>query len=168
MMSTNKVYATIGTPITFKDSGGDIGITLANLGYGAGRLSARYDRGAGASRPVRHVVQGVFQFETAAVVGETVELWLFESDGTYADANVGTADAALTSVQRNNGKFIGAVVVPTTDGAANFIGSFSVNIYQRYFSIGVWNASGSKNLKNTANANLVIVTPDPDDIQAAA
>jgi len=166
-MASSKVYAARETSIVFKDSGGDAQITLANLGYGAGRLSARYDRGTGA-KPLRHIVQAIVQFESAPAVGETVEIWLFESDGTYADANVGATDAALTSVQRYNGKFVGAVVVPTTDTATNFIASFIVNIHQRYFSVGVWNASAGDNLKNTANANMVIVTPCPDDIQTPA
>jgi hypothetical protein len=43
-----------------------------------------------------------------------------------------------------------------------------VPLTQRYFSVGIWNASATKNLQATANASLVIVTPNPDDIQAAA
>lgn len=166
-MATNKVYRAIETPISFRDSSGDVVLTLQNLGFGAGRVSARYDRGAG-SKPRRHIVRAVMQFETAPIVGETVEIYLFESDGTYADGTVGTSDAALTSVKRNNGALIGCVVVETTSTATDIVASFPIDINERYYSIGVWNASAGDNLENTANASRVIVTAVPDDIQAAA
>jgi hypothetical protein len=65
--------------------------------------------------------------------------------------------------------FVGAVICDTTSGATNVIARFrDVPLTQRYFSVGIWNASATKNLQATANASLVIVTPNPDDIQAAA
>lgn len=160
----NKVYVAPGTAITFCDSGGDAVITLQNLAAGVGRLSARYDRGTG-SLPARYHVRGVFQFETAPVVGEVVEVWIAESDGTYADGGVGTADAALTAGQRLNLKFAAITKAQTTDTATNFIASGVVEIYSRYVSIGVWNASAADALENTANACRVILTPIPDEIQ---
>lgn len=160
----NKVYRATETAIVFKDSGGDVAITLANLGFGAGRVSARYDRGAG-SKAARHMVRATVQFESAPVVGEVVELWLFQSDGTDADGTVGTADAALTSVKRYNGTLIGAIYVETTSTATDITASFMIDIYERYYSIGVWNASAGDNLKNTSNANHISVTPMPDEIQ---
>jgi len=60
----NKIYGAIETAVTFKESGGDAVITLKNLGYGAGRLSARYDRGAG-SKPRLYKCRAVMQWETA-------------------------------------------------------------------------------------------------------
>ncbi len=161
----NKIYQTRETAITFTDSSGDVAITLANLAAGVGRVSARYDQGAG-SKPKLWTFQGVFQFESAPVVGETVEMWLFESNGTYAAAGVGTGDGAMTTEKRNNAKFIGALYVPATDTATNFITSpFAVLVNTRYFSVGVWNGSAGDNLKNTANANLIVATPIPDEIQ---
>lgn len=160
----NKVYVAPETALTFCDSGGDVVMTLQNLAAGAGRLSARYDRGAG-SKPGRYHVRGVFQFETAAVVGEVVEVVIAESDGTYADGGVGTADAALTAGQKLNLNFACAVKAQTTDTATNFIGSGIVMICSRYISVGVWNYSAADNLENTANASRVILTPIPDEIQ---
>lgn len=162
----NKVYRALETAISFRDSGGDATLTLQNLAFGVGRVSARYDQGSG-SKPRRWTWRGVFQFETAPLVGELVEIYLFTSDGTYADGVVGTADAALTSDQRRNGRYLGAVVVDKTSVTTDIVGSGaeSFEINDRYFSIGVWNGSAGDNLENTANASRVILTPVPDEIQ---
>jgi hypothetical protein len=161
----SKVYRAVETPIVFRDSGGDRVLTLQNLGFGAGRVSAQYDRGSG-SQAEPHEVIGVFQFETAPALGEAVELYLFQSDGTYMDGTLGTSDAALTADKRRNGILIGAVIVDTTSTATDIIARFqNVPITSRYYSIGVWNASAGDNLENTANASRVIVTPMPPEAQ---
>ena len=108
----------------------------------------------------------VFQYETAPQIGEVIELYLFQSDGTYVDGTVGTADAALTSDKRRNGMFIGSVVCDTTSTSTDIVARFQdVPISSRYYSIGVWNASSGDNLKNTANTSRVIVTAMPDEVQ---
>ena len=161
----NKIYRATETPITFKDSGGTVVMTLQNLAFGAGRVSARHDRGAGSLAQLHEVI-GVFQFETAPALKEVVEIWLFQSDGTFADGTIGTADAALTSDKRSNGTLVGTVVVDTTSTATDIVGRFvDVPISSRYISLGVWNASAGDNLENTANANQIIVTPNPPEIQ---
>lgn len=160
----NKVYYNPESTITFKDSGGSAVLTLQNLGFGAGRISARYDRGSGA-KPMRHRWTAVIQFETAPIVGETVEIYIAPSDGTYADGNIGTSDAALTSDKRRNLKLIGTVVVDTTAAATDIVRSGTCEIVSRYFSTGVWNASAGDNLENTANASVIIFEPIPDEIQ---
>lgn len=161
----NKIYRASETAITFRDSGGDAVLTLQNLGFGAGRVSARYDRGAGSLARL-HKVRAVIQFETAAVVGEQVEIYLFESDGTYMDGTLGTSDAALGSDKRKNGKLVGCVIVDTTATATDIVASWdNVPILDRYYSIGVWNGSAGDNLENTANASRIIVTPMPDEVQ---
>jgi hypothetical protein len=163
----NKVYVAPEAALTFKDSGGDAVLALQNLGYGAGRISARYDRGEG-SHPRLYKWRAVIQFETAPVVGEYVEIFLAESDGTNADGNVGTADAALTAGQKSNLNPLGPVRAQTTDTGASFTASGYCLISERYFSVGVWNNSAGDNLKNTANASFVVLTPVPDEIQASA
>ncbi len=161
----NKIYRAIETPVVFRDSSGDVVISLQNLSFGAGRISAQKDRGAG-SVPELHEVIGVFQFETAPIVGEAVEIYLFQSDGTYVDGTLGTSDAAMSSAKRSNGMLIGSVIVDTTSTGTDIVGRFqNVPISSRYYSIGVWNASAGDNLKNTANASRVIVTPTPPEIQ---
>jgi hypothetical protein len=161
----NLIYRAVETAITFRDSGGDVVLTLNNLGFGAGRVSARYDRGAG-SRAELHEVTGVFQFATAPALGEAIEIYLFQSDGTYMDGTLGTSDAALSADKRRNGILIGAVIADTTSTATDIIARFqNVPISSRYYSIGVWNASAGDNLNNSANTSRVIVTPMPPEIQ---
>ena len=159
----NKVYVAPETALVFKGSGGDAVITLNNLAAGAGRLSARYDRGAG-SLPRLYKWRGVFQFETAPVVSEYVEVLIAESDGTTADGNVSTADAALTAGQKLNIDMAGLVKVQTTDAATNFAASGYCLLSERYFSVVVWNTTAD-NLKATANVCSVTLTPVPDEIQ---
>jgi hypothetical protein len=163
----NKIYRATETPVEFRDSGGTVTLTLNNLKASAsdsGRISARYDRGTG-SQSQLHEVTGVFQFETAPQLGEVVEIYLFQSDGTYVDGNVGTADAALTADKLRNGMFIGAVQVDTTSTSTDIIGRFSdVPISSRYYSIGVYNRVAD-NLRASANTSRVIVTPQPPEIQ---
>lgn len=160
----NKIYRAVETSITFRDSSGDVVMSLQNLASGAGRVSAQYDRGAG-SKARYHEVKGIFQFETAPVVGETIEIYLFQSDGTYVDGTVGTSDAALTTDKRKNGLLIGCVTVDTTSTGTDVIATFQdVPISSRYYSMGAWNATAD-NLKNTANTSRIIVTPMPDEIQ---
>ena len=162
---TQKIYRAVETAITFKDSGGDAVITLANLGFGAGRVSAQYDRGAG-SKPMRYKWKAVMQWTASPVVGEVAELNVAESDGTYIDGNVGAADAAFLTGVKADLTLIGLVGVTAASGATNMIASGVCHIWERYFSVGVWNASAAKNLQNTANVSLIVFTPMPDEIQA--
>lgn len=160
----NKIYAAPETAITFQDSGGTVVLSLQNLAFGAGRISARRDRGAG-SQPVVYEWRAVIQFETAPALDEVVEIYLSTSDGTYADGTIGTADAALTSDKRKNLKLLGLVRADTTSVTTDIVASGIVEIYSRYFSIGVWNGSAADNLENTANASKIILTPYPPEIQ---
>jgi hypothetical protein len=160
----NAIYRAIGTTLSFRDSGGDAVITLQNLAFGAGRVSARYDRGAG-SLPRIHHWRAVMQFETAPALGEIVEIYLFESDGTYMDGTLGTSDAAMGTDKRKNGKLIGVVVADTTSVTTDIVASGMCLINQRYVSVGVWNASAGDNLENTSNASRVNLTPVNDEVQ---
>jgi len=160
----NKLYRATETPVVFCESGGTEPFTLINLAAGAGRVSDQYDRGAGSLAQL-HEITAVFQMETAGVVGEAIEVYLFESDGTYQDGSVGTSDAALAADKRRNGMFVGAVIVDTTSTATNIVARFKdVPITSRYYSVGVWNATAD-NLENTANASRIIITPMPPELQ---
>lgn len=160
----NKIYVALETPITFRDSTGTVALALQNLAFGAGVFSSRRDRGAG-SLPGRHQWIGVFQFATAPAVGEAIDIFLSESDGTFADGNLATTGAALVSDKRNNLKHIGRVRVDVATATTNIIGSNYFFIGSRYYSIGVWNGSAGDNLVNTANVSQIIITATPDEIQ---
>ena len=160
----NLIYRALETTLSFRDSGGDAVLGLQNLAFAAGRISARYDRGAG-SKALQFDVQAIVQFETAPALGEFVEIYLFESDGTFMDGTLGTSDAALSSDKRRNGTLIGLVEVDTTSITTDIIATSTCIIKKRYFSIGVWNGSAGDNLENTANASRVNLTPTPFEVQ---
>jgi hypothetical protein len=166
----SKIYRATETPIVFRESGGDVVLSLAvsgtGLGIGAGRISARYDRGAG-SVAQSHEVRAVIQAATSGfAVGDAIEIWLFQSDGTYMDGTLGTSDATMGSDKRRNGLLIGAVIADTTSSATDIVATFmDVQITSRYYSIGVWNASATRSLNGTANSSRVIVTPMPPEAQ---
>lgn len=169
-MATQAVYAKRGTPITFKNTGGDKTLNLRNLAYAAGRLSAFVDRGAGAA-PEWYEIRGYCSWVSNPTAGEALHLCVVQSDGTHSDGGVAyhsTDDAALTLAQFNAmPKIVGSIVAHTADTNEKG-GAFLVRITSRYFAIGAYNASAAKNLTDSDSVSAVIATPIYDDIQAAA
>jgi hypothetical protein len=164
-MTAKKIYRAVEAALpVFKDTGTTTTLTLNNLAAGAGRLSDVYDRGAG-SLPMRYKWRAVIQWANNPVAGEAAEIYVSESDGTLADGAAAATDGAMTSGQRNNLKFIGAVVAEAAAGSVNYIASGVVNIYERYFSVGVWNASAARSLRNGNDASNITFTAMPDEIQ---
>jgi len=159
------IYRAQETAIQFSDTDGDYAITLANLATGAGRISTRVDRGAG-SKPMRYKWRASFQFQATPAVGLTgqVDMLLCESDGTYADANLGTTDSAIgTWYVASNLQTIGQVRVQSATANLSFVSSGICWIVERYFQVGVWNYSTA--LRNLSNTNRIIVIPMPDEVQ---
>ena len=160
----NKIYRAIETAIRFKDTDATYTLTLNNLAASTGgRISDRVDRGAGSlARDYRW--KAVMQFETAPVVGQYVEIYLSQSDGTNEDGNVGAVDAALTAAVAANLDLIGIVRVQTTDVDTDNIASGTFTIDERYFSIGVLNKAAD-NLAAHNDVSWVEVTPIPPEVQ---
>jgi len=159
----NKVYRAIDSPITFKDSGGSAVITLQNLATGAARYSSRYDRGVG-SQPFIYRWRAVFQWAATPVAGQFAEIYIAESDGTYADGVIGTTDAAIQSGMLWNLNLIGVNFIQSASAATNMIASGECEIIDRYFSLAVYNRA-AVGFQNTANVNCVIFTPISDELQ---
>jgi hypothetical protein len=161
----NKVYRAVETAIRFKDT--DATYTLPISGIAAttgGCISDRADRGAG-SLPRYYRWKSVIQFETAPVVGERVELYLCQSDGTNEDGNVGAvASQSFTAAQAANLEMIGIVTVETVNASEDFIASGPCYIDERYFSVGVLNKTADQ-LKIANDVSWVEFTPMPDEIQ---
>lgn len=159
----NKIYYAPETAIRFKDTDATYTLTLNNLAAGTGRIGDRVDRGAG-SLPAEYGWRACFQFETAPVVGESVEVLVAGSDGTVADGNVGTTDAALTAGPASNLDVVGIVRVQTTDVDTNNIASGTFMLKDRYFSIGVFNRTAD-GLAAHNDVSWVEVWPVPPEIQ---
>jgi len=160
----NKVYINEETTKTWTDTGGDYTMDLGALAADAVRVGAQGDLGA-APRPDQYswklVIDG---FDTAPVVGETVDLYLAFSDGTNIDGDVGVSDAAGATVDLPNLLFLGSAVVQTTTAGDNLIISGMVQIAQRYVSPVIHNNTADA-LLSTADSHKFILTPVPPEVQ---
>ena len=164
---TSYQYVNPGTAVEFSDSGqagNNVVITLSALASGAGRVSAQYDKGAGA-QPAWWSMVCRLQLTGTNVVGATVEFYIVHGDGTDTDGNVGTADAALTTDKRRNLHYVGVLVVDQTTTNTTMVASFR-NIYipERRFSLAVWNAT-SLPLRTDTTVHQCQLTPMPWQMQ---
>src|SRR5580765_8124807 len=118
--ATSKQYVTSESSLLFADSAQveDATWTLSALAAGAGRISARYDRGATAHAQ-DYKWRCTIQLTGTNVVGETVEWYMASSDGTNPDGQLGTTDGALVTGKRNNLIPLGMTVVDQTTTNTN-------------------------------------------------
>lgn len=158
---TSKQYTVLETPLKFADSAQtpDATFTLSALATGAGRISARYDRGAGAHAAL-YEWRCTITLTGTNVVGETVEWYIATSDGTNPDGQVGTADAALTTAKRNNLKLIGLTIVDQTASNTAMTASGWVWLPSRYLSLGTWNGT-TLPFQTSTSAHTCLLTPQP-------
>jgi len=162
----NKSFVAIGTALLFGDSAQtpDVQITLSALGADGARVSARRDRGT-TSVPRLHEWRGEFQWGGTPVVGETVDLYIAESDGTREDGKVGTADAAVSDLDKLlNLTYIGSVIIETTTADTVHVGSGKFTISQRFYSLVVHNAATDA-LATDTGEHHVHITDIPDEAQ---
>ena len=161
----NKIYTAIETALLFADSAQTPAatLTLSALASGAGRISARYDRGAG-SHAAWYEWRLNWSLSGTNVVGATVEVYAATSDGTYMDGVLGTSDAALVTGKRNNLKLAGLGVVDQVTTNVVMTASGYIWIAQRYISLGIWNAT-TLAFQTSTSLHQLYLTPIPDEIQ---
>ncbi len=165
-MATKQMLVNPGTAVTWKDSGGTLVLTGLNMGFGAGRVGAQYDKGAGTQEAWFHVHVAV-QFDTAPVIGECVEVYMLSHDGVNIPGSVGVADAAVTVANKRNNMH-GSLIVVVAEAATADLTFDSAGICflpLRYVSPVVWNASAGDNLSNHANLSAILtMTPIVDEL----
>jgi len=160
----NKVYIAEETAKTWTDTGGDYALDLGSLAADGVRVGAQGDLGA-APRADQYMFKFVVDgFDTAPVVGETVDLYIATSDGSYVDGDVGTADAAGFTADLPNLMYLGSASVQTTTASDKLIISGLVNIPFRYVSPVVHNNTADA-LLGTSDAHKFILTPVPPEVQ---
>lgn len=162
----NKIYVNPGTPTSFKASGGDIVLTLDNISTAAGRISAKWDRGA-AAQPADYEVQATVQANATVTVGNTCTFFYAGSmdDTTYDGTIPNSGDAALSSVDlRRNLRPLVSVAADQTAATVNMTASQTVRITSRYVVVVFYNELGATT-KNSANASFLKLTPVPAEIQ---
>jgi len=166
-MATSKTYVLEETAHTWSDAvtGGDDTLDLGGLATLGVRQGDQWDRGASAVPfwyEWRLIIDG---FDTAPVVGERVNAYLGFSDGTNHDGDLGTADAAATTVALPNLMFIGSATVQTVTAANELIVSGDVLIIARYVTPVIENKTVDSFL-STSDAHKFILTPHSPQGQA--
>lgn len=164
-MATQKIYQNFLTQSVFKNTDGNVTMTMKNIANGAGRISNQLDRGAGA-------LPGWFKWEavmTAAAnvtIGNPWRLYIYSAQTSSSNVDT-TTDTALTAeTQLLNFQPLGSV-----KASANTTGPFYNTGYiwipGRYVNLGWWNASG-QTTANTDGTTVITITSIYDEIQAPA
>lgn len=163
----NEILIKEGTSLTWTDTGGDYALDLGSLAADAVRAGTEGDLGA-SPRAGRYrwtfVVDG---FDTAPVVGETVDLYLaFSHDGTQAtrDGDLSGTDGASVEAVLPNLLFLGSAVVQTTTAGDEIVVSGEVSISHRYVTPVVHNNTADA-LLGSSDAHKFILTPIKDEVQ---
>lgn len=159
-----KVYGARETAIVFKSSGGDAAFTPTSLANAAGRVSAQYDRGA-TSKPTIYIWRARTKLNVSPTVGAILSVYLATSDGTDADGELGTTDAALPAAdRRRNLTLIGVIQADEASTTRSMNASGLVEIRERYVQV-VWYNEFGQALSGTAGDHQVTLTPAPDELQ---
>jgi len=166
----NKEYTIEETTIVFgSDTGGgdDVDWSTENIANGAGRQSAQHDLGDRATaRSSRYRFRFYTQLQATPTVGQSVRIYLKTSDGTHADNDDGTGDAAVSAEDKLlNLRLIGVAIVDEAAANIEIVASGIIeDLDQRYIQFVLWNASGASITNDTAETKLEL-TPMPREIQ---
>lgn len=162
---TQTTYVLRETPVVWSDTAGDLAMTLNNLAAGAARIGAQLDQAAAASSEWFNWRLTV-QFETAPVVGETIDIYISTSDGARPDGEEGVADAAVGSLNSlPNMHLIGHLTVTSVDASHDMTASGICRIPTRYVCPVIYNKTAD-NLKATNDTSEFTLTPIPPQGQA--
>lgn len=163
----NKVYINAETSIDWSDTGGDEIMDMA-LAANAGRVGEQRDLGSAARAEWYEWRLFLDGFDTAPVVGETVDLYFAQSDGTYDDGPVTFQDASDSALASTNLLpnlfFAGSCTVRSTTAADNLTASGVVRLTSRYVVPVVHNNTADA-LLSTADDHHLILTPIPPEVQ---
>lgn len=159
----NKIYQHDETAITWLASGGTNAFTPTSLGSSAGRQGAYHDLTTSA-RSRLFAWRAWIKPGGTRVVGQQVFVYLVTSDGTSADNDDGTGDAAVSSSDKlRNLHHIGTIVIDE-NAAVTMVASGVVAISARYVAPVMWNATANA-LSSTAGDFGFSLTPVPDEVQ---
>ncbi len=161
-----KIYIAPETVIGWSDAGGDYALDLGTTGGAADavRVGARADLGSGSRSEWYEWRIKIDGFDTAPVVGETVDVYLATSDGTVEDGEVGVANADGVTAALKNLHYIGSATVQTTTAADNLQASGVCRIASRYVSPVIHNNTADK-LLSSSDDHWFWLTPCPPELQ---
>lgn len=165
-MANNLIRQNQGTIITWDDAGTTHAFTLANLGAGAGRQGVEHDFGVGVVVGRMGWIAGV-QFETTAVVGETVDIYLKTApDGDHYDNDDGDGtDIAVSAEDKlNNLHYLGSIVVDEAAVVRMQI-SGEIDIRAEKVAPVFWNATADNLITPATTENYFILYEIPLEIE---
>lgn len=164
-MTTNKIYHTPGTPVTFMNTGGDVVLTLKNMASGKARVSNQWDRGAGAL-PAIFKIETCLKFAGAVTIGNVCRVYLYGAQAGSALVDQ-AADAELAAETLLHNFDLVDVLKASANSVGPFYRSCVAEIIGRYVNVAVWNASG-QTIDNADGTSYIKITPFAPDIQAAS
>jgi hypothetical protein len=164
-MTTNAIYDKLGTPVTFKDSSGTVVFTLKDaVDLGNGQSSAIGDLGA-FPRPSMFTWEARIKWVATPTLGDVLRLYYDWSD-TSGNFDLATDGDVTPETKFGNFHAMGQVICSVA-ADQYFYAHGLIFVPARYIVLGVWNASATKDLNATAEANVITLTPFYGDIQAA-
>lgn len=165
-MTTNAIYDKSGSAVTFKDANGTVTFTLKDgVDLGNGQVSNQWDAGA-TPRPCLYKWYARVKWVATPTLGDVLRIYAFNTDNTGEGDLTGDGDVT-PETKFNNFKLIGQVFCSVA-ADQYFYGTGLVFLPGRYIVLGVWNASATKDLNATSEANVISLTPVYPDVQAAA
>ena len=160
----NKQYIAPETATTWRDTGGDLAMTLAGLVADGARVGARKDLGAASRSQWYEWRVQIDGFDTAPVVGESINIYIATSDGSIEDGNVGAIDAAVATAALPNLTYLRSAIVQTTTATDELQVSGLVKIVARYVSPVIHNDTVN-NMETTTPTHQFILIPIPPELQ---
>lgn len=161
----NKVYINPETSKTWTDTGGDYAFDLGGLAADGVRASTYGDLGAAPRSEWFRWQLIIDGFDTAPVVGETVNVYIsLSDDATVFDGDVSGTDGASSTVVLPNLKYLGTATVQTTTTTDELVVSGIARIPARYVVAVVHNNTADA-LASSGDAHKFILTPIPAEVQ---
>ena len=161
----NETYLNRGTTIAWLNTAGDEELDLgdgANGLAGAVGVGSYHDFAAAPQPDEYELVVDIDGFDTAPVVGETVDVYVTESNDaslwTGPEAPSDTVDALGSSVRLPNLLYVVSAVVHTVTAADNLTARAFFRSSARYIAPVVHNNTADA-LLTTADAHRVNITP---------
>jgi len=156
--------------VKWSDSGADEVLSFASLAAGGGRNGALHDFGV-MPRPTRYHITAKIAWDTAAVIGETLRIFIREAGGvddataTNPTNDDGTGDTALGASKERNLLHVGTIVADeaAADIPSVFEGEFVSS--SRFKGPTVINDSAANILDATATNSFITITPIFDQAQ---
>ncbi len=166
----NKIYIQQETSVSWLVTGGDELMDLGSTnGAADGVEVGAYHNWGVAPRSADYMwVIDIDGFDTAPVIGETVDLYVAVSE----DATLWSGPEAPSDAARGAGNtdrlpnllYVGSATVRSITAGDNVVASGRVHIPQQYFAVVVHNNTADK-LLSTSDAHRVRFTPIPLEVQ---